>query len=307
MWLQAGAWPLTHVPSSTFAIPQELEKSVQMVSWLLQSTARLSVVEVHTDQRGTLQKHKSVFTSFYSLSCSIISTSVGGSWPGCTISVQVGQTHIHYLKLNYVRFECENASVWASIWKFDLICQNNQHQLKKHHQTYTHFIMEEGKISSKVFTKDCTNSKLVATSFCSTHSSVSARLKQVRWRWTTCPSPTLPWWPPTRWLCCWPSTTARRWPTRSCRTAPRWTRRSFRRPSSPCWTSRCSTTTRKRSEPDSGVLSFVVAIDRGVDVKSFNNLFMFQTARDLYFSTSALLTGGDRNRVHVFTKYEFHQ
>lgn len=29
---QAGAWPLTHVPSSTFAIPQELEKSVQMVS-----------------------------------------------------------------------------------------------------------------------------------------------------------------------------------------------------------------------------------------------------------------------------------
>ncbi|TSK16048.1 Cullin-2 [Bagarius yarrelli] len=28
--LQAGAWPLTQVPSSTFAIPQELEKSVQM-------------------------------------------------------------------------------------------------------------------------------------------------------------------------------------------------------------------------------------------------------------------------------------
>ncbi|KAG7455242.1 hypothetical protein MATL_G00254530 [Megalops atlanticus] len=28
--LQAGAWPLTHVPTSTFAIPQELEKSVQM-------------------------------------------------------------------------------------------------------------------------------------------------------------------------------------------------------------------------------------------------------------------------------------
>lgn len=32
LFLQAGAWPLTHVPSSTFAIPQELEKSVQMVS-----------------------------------------------------------------------------------------------------------------------------------------------------------------------------------------------------------------------------------------------------------------------------------
>uniref|UniRef100_A0A673BZ77 Cullin-2 n=1 Tax=Sphaeramia orbicularis TaxID=375764 RepID=A0A673BZ77_9TELE len=30
MYLKAGAWPLTHVPSSTFAIPQELEKSVQM-------------------------------------------------------------------------------------------------------------------------------------------------------------------------------------------------------------------------------------------------------------------------------------
>uniref|UniRef100_A0A3P8VWD4 Cullin 2 n=1 Tax=Cynoglossus semilaevis TaxID=244447 RepID=A0A3P8VWD4_CYNSE len=28
--LQAGAWPLTHAPSSPFAIPQELEKSVQM-------------------------------------------------------------------------------------------------------------------------------------------------------------------------------------------------------------------------------------------------------------------------------------
>ncbi|XP_067863761.1 cullin-2 isoform X3 [Heptranchias perlo] len=28
--LQAGAWPLTQAPSSTFAIPQELEKSVQM-------------------------------------------------------------------------------------------------------------------------------------------------------------------------------------------------------------------------------------------------------------------------------------
>lgn len=31
--LQAGAWPLTQVPSSTFAIPQELEKSVQMVRY----------------------------------------------------------------------------------------------------------------------------------------------------------------------------------------------------------------------------------------------------------------------------------
>lgn len=49
MWLQAGAWPLTHVPSSTFAIPQELEKSVQMVSRLSCSTAELSDVEVHAD------------------------------------------------------------------------------------------------------------------------------------------------------------------------------------------------------------------------------------------------------------------
>uniref|UniRef100_A0A672IXC7 Cullin-2 n=1 Tax=Salarias fasciatus TaxID=181472 RepID=A0A672IXC7_SALFA len=32
--LQAGAWPLSHVPSSTFAIPQELEKSVQMEAHL---------------------------------------------------------------------------------------------------------------------------------------------------------------------------------------------------------------------------------------------------------------------------------
>uniref|UniRef100_A0A674HXW4 Cullin 2 n=1 Tax=Terrapene triunguis TaxID=2587831 RepID=A0A674HXW4_9SAUR len=32
--LQAGAWPLTQAPSSTFAIPQELEKSVQMVALL---------------------------------------------------------------------------------------------------------------------------------------------------------------------------------------------------------------------------------------------------------------------------------
>uniref|UniRef100_A0A674HZS8 Cullin-2 n=1 Tax=Terrapene triunguis TaxID=2587831 RepID=A0A674HZS8_9SAUR len=30
--LQAGAWPLTQAPSSTFAIPQELEKSVQMLT-----------------------------------------------------------------------------------------------------------------------------------------------------------------------------------------------------------------------------------------------------------------------------------
>lgn len=42
MCLQAGAWPLTHVPSSTFAIPQELEKSVQMVSLLVWSTAECS-------------------------------------------------------------------------------------------------------------------------------------------------------------------------------------------------------------------------------------------------------------------------
>uniref|UniRef100_A0A8C8M2B4 Cullin-2 n=1 Tax=Oncorhynchus tshawytscha TaxID=74940 RepID=A0A8C8M2B4_ONCTS len=35
--LQAGAWPLTHVPSSTFAIPQELEKSVQMMVVLIYS------------------------------------------------------------------------------------------------------------------------------------------------------------------------------------------------------------------------------------------------------------------------------
>ena len=38
--LQAGAWPLTHVPSSTFAIPQELEKSVQMVRALLWETGQ---------------------------------------------------------------------------------------------------------------------------------------------------------------------------------------------------------------------------------------------------------------------------
>lgn len=38
MWMQAGAWPLTHVPSSTFAIPQELEKSVQMVSMAASSS-----------------------------------------------------------------------------------------------------------------------------------------------------------------------------------------------------------------------------------------------------------------------------
>lgn len=37
---QAGAWPLTHVPSSTFAIPQELEKSVQMVRRRLHRGAR---------------------------------------------------------------------------------------------------------------------------------------------------------------------------------------------------------------------------------------------------------------------------
>lgn len=47
MCLQAGAWPLTHVPSSTFAIPQELEKSVQMVS--LWSTAESDVVYIHID------------------------------------------------------------------------------------------------------------------------------------------------------------------------------------------------------------------------------------------------------------------
>lgn len=41
IWLQAGAWPLTHVPSSTFAIPQELEKSVQMVSGLLLEHSRI--------------------------------------------------------------------------------------------------------------------------------------------------------------------------------------------------------------------------------------------------------------------------
>lgn len=80
------------------------------------------------------------------------------------------------------------------------------------------------------------------------HLSVSSCHQQVRWKWTTFPSRMSPWWPPTRWLCCWPSTTAKRCPTRSCRMAPRWTRRSYRRPSSPCWTSRCSTMTHKRSE-----------------------------------------------------------
>lgn len=79
-------------------------------------------------------------------------------------------------------------------------------------------------------------------------SSVSACVKQVRWRWTTYLNPTLPWLPPIRWLCCWPLTTVRRWPTRSCRTTPRWMRRSYRRPSSRCWMSKCSTTTHKRSK-----------------------------------------------------------
>lgn len=49
MCLQAGAWPLTHVPSSTFAIPQELEKSVQMVSLCLWSTSGSDVVYIDID------------------------------------------------------------------------------------------------------------------------------------------------------------------------------------------------------------------------------------------------------------------
>lgn len=75
MSVQAGAWPLTHVPSSTFAIPQELEKSVQMVSLLLFIVH--SVVDTHT--AGACGSINAGLCPFYSLSCSIISTSVGGS------------------------------------------------------------------------------------------------------------------------------------------------------------------------------------------------------------------------------------
>lgn len=100
MWLQAGAWPLTHIPSSTFAIPQELEKSVQMVSFSSRCPAVLSGAGVYWVKGAQWELHP-VFTSLscvHSLSCSIISTSVGGSWPGCTISAQVTDTQVHGLK-----------------------------------------------------------------------------------------------------------------------------------------------------------------------------------------------------------------
>lgn len=62
MFLQAGAWPLTHVPSSTFAIPQELEKSVQMVS--LWSTADSDVVSICIDWRSTFSNRFTCFLQF---------------------------------------------------------------------------------------------------------------------------------------------------------------------------------------------------------------------------------------------------
>lgn len=64
MWLQAGAWPLTHVPSSTFAIPQELEKSVQMVSRLLLEHSWIVGRRGPYWSKEHIVKWKSVFSSF---------------------------------------------------------------------------------------------------------------------------------------------------------------------------------------------------------------------------------------------------
>ncbi len=87
---QAGAWPLTHVPSSTFAIPQELEKSVQMVNELLTPSWLISLHVLRAEHVRSFHYDADLTdVSFCSLSCFITSTSAGGSWPGCIICAQV--------------------------------------------------------------------------------------------------------------------------------------------------------------------------------------------------------------------------
>lgn len=69
--------------------------------------------------------------SLFSLSCSIISTSVGESWPGCTISAQVTQIHKNYARCEYNKapFSAQTGSVTETgvlLWRTKLyvfVCQ----------------------------------------------------------------------------------------------------------------------------------------------------------------------------------------
>lgn len=67
-----------------------------MVSSHLSGTLGSFLADARTDRTGApLYQSLPVPFLFSSSSCSIISTSVGGSWPGCTISAQVAHTHTH--------------------------------------------------------------------------------------------------------------------------------------------------------------------------------------------------------------------
>lgn len=85
---QAGAWPLTHVPSSTFAIPQELEKSVQMVS----TTALLFTYQRSTRQAEHMFSSVSLqFELFYN-------------------------QHFSGRKLTWLHYLCTGSSVIFVVW-----------------------------------------------------------------------------------------------------------------------------------------------------------------------------------------------
>lgn len=116
MWLQAGAWPLTHVPSSTFAIPQELEKSVQMVSRLLLEHNWIVSRRGSYWSKEHIAKYKSVFTLFLQFEL-FYNQHFSGRKLTWLHYLCTGSANTHFLKLNYVRFECKNASVWDNIWK----------------------------------------------------------------------------------------------------------------------------------------------------------------------------------------------
>lgn len=82
LWLQAGAWPLNLTSLSTFSVPQELEKSVQTVSYMTYKVGVLvwknfdSLILIHPDQmvvKFILMKRYLIF----SLKTSITKISMG--------------------------------------------------------------------------------------------------------------------------------------------------------------------------------------------------------------------------------------
>lgn len=124
MSVQAGAWPLTHVPSSTFAIPQELEKSVQMVSLLLFIVHSVVDIHKHTKEHAVLNKLWFLSFFFFFLQFELFyNQHFSGRKLTWLHYLCTGNTHTSWT--NCIRSECEKKRT-ANIFKKIIIIKTKQ-------------------------------------------------------------------------------------------------------------------------------------------------------------------------------------